>query len=299
MQLEHLALFLKIAQEKSISKVAAASHISQPALSLQMQKVEDSLGCKLFERSNRGIELTEAGLLTQKYIAQMMDIYHTFEEEIQNLRNNRNVCRIASSRVVSNYALPCTLVKLKEHYPNYRFSLFSMPSKDVIRQVLTDQADIGFIVGATDEAGLHCKKVFSDRTVLVASMAYPYKDSITIAALKKQPLVLLDENYSSYHLLQEQLRQLGQDIETFNVQYHLDSTEAIKAMIESGMGIGLLPYMCVKKEIYLRQLRIIELSDLDLYYDVSSIYRQQPDNTGYELTELKQYIERVAAASIC
>ena len=63
MQLEHIMLFSKIAEEKSISRVAQASHISQPALSQQMQRLEEEVGQKLFERSNRGIELTEACLL--------------------------------------------------------------------------------------------------------------------------------------------------------------------------------------------------------------------------------------------
>lgn len=299
MQIEHLALFLKIAQEKSISKVAAASHISQPALSLQMQKVEDSLGCKLFERSNRGIELTDAGLVTQRYVTQIMDLYHAFEEEIQNLINNHNVYRIASSRVVSNYAIPCTLVKLKERYPSYHFSLSSMPSREVLRQVLTDQADIGFIVGATGDPALHCKKVFSDQTVLVASPTYPCKEQLSLTLLKKQPLVLLDENYSSYHLLVDQLRQRGQNIADFNVQYHLDSTEAIKSMVLNGTGVGFLPYMCVKKEIYLRQLRVLTVDDLDLHYDVSVVYRTPLGGGNFELADLTQYVEQVAATTIC
>lgn len=299
MLIEHLELFLKIAEEKSISKVAAASHISQPALSLQMQKVEDSLGCKLFERSNRGIELTEAGLLTQRYVSQMMDIYHTFESEIDNLRNNHSVYRVASSRVVSNYAIPCTLVKLKESFPSYYFSLASMPSRDVIRQVMTDQADIGFIIGETDDPQLHCKRVFSDQIVLVAAPSYPCKEKISMTVLKKQPLVLLDENYSSYHLLVEQLKQRGQRMSDFNVQYHLDSTEAIKSMVINGNGVAFLPYMCVKKEIYLRQLRMLTAEDLDLHYEISVIYRLPAGGGNHELGALTQFVERVAAATIC
>ena len=123
MQLEHLALFLKIAQEKSISKVANASHISQPALSLQMQKVEDALGCRLFERSNRGIQLTEAGNITKRYAAQLMFTFDQFMEELHNLRNNNDTCRVAATQAAANYAIPCTLVKAKEKFPDFIFTL--------------------------------------------------------------------------------------------------------------------------------------------------------------------------------
>ncbi len=150
MQLEHLALFLKIAQEKSISKVANASHISQPALSLQMQKIEDTLNCKLFERSNRGIQLTDAGMITKRYAAQLIFTYDQFMEELNNLRNHNDTCRVVATQVAANYAIPSTLVKAKEKFPDYTFTLASMPSRNVIRQVLGNQADIGFIVGSTE-----------------------------------------------------------------------------------------------------------------------------------------------------
>ena len=74
MQLDYISLFNKIVKEKSISKVANECHLSQPALSQQMKKVEDSIGMRLFERSNRGIELTEAGKLVHHYFLQMEEL---------------------------------------------------------------------------------------------------------------------------------------------------------------------------------------------------------------------------------
>jgi DNA-binding transcriptional LysR family regulator len=249
MQLEHLALFLKIAHEKSISKVASTSHISQPALSLQMQKIEDALGCKLFERSNRGIQLTDAGMITKRYAAQLMFTYDQFMEELHNLRNNSETCRVAATQVAANYAIPCTLVKAKEKFPQYTFTLASMPSRDVLRQVAGNQADIGFIVGDTREEGLFCKNVFSDQIVLVAAKDYPVKKSLSVDAIKRYPLVLLDENYSSYRMMAEQLKGMGYEMEEFNVSYHLDSTESVKSMVIGNNGLSFLPYMAVKKEI--------------------------------------------------
>ncbi len=299
MQLEHLALFLKIAQEKSISKVANASHISQPALSLQMQKIEDTLNCKLFERSNRGIQLTDAGMITKRYAAQLIFTYDQFMEELNNLRNHNDTCRVVATQVAANYAIPCTLVKAKEKFPDYTFTLASMPSRNVIRQVLGNQADIGFIVGETEEQELYSKNVFSDQIVLVAARDYNVKTSLSVQGLKHYPLVLLDENYSSYRMMADQLKSMGFSMEDFNVSYHLDSTESVKSMVIGGNGLSFLPYMAVKKEVYLQQLKIIDTEDFCLRYDVSIVYKQKVENSNYQVMMVKKYFENMVPTTIC
>lgn len=299
MQLEHLALFLKIAQEKSISKVASLSYISQPALSLQMQKIEDALGCRLFERSNRGIQLTDAGNITKRYATQLMYTYDQFQEELHNLRNNNETCRVSATQVAANYAIPCVLVKAKNKFPQFTFSLSSMPSKDVLQQVTADQADIGFVVGKTTEHDLVCKNVFSDQIVLVAAADYAVPDCLSIDGLRRQPLVLLDKNFSSYRLMAEQLKSMDYNMSDFNVIYHMDSTESVKSMVISGHGLAFLPYMAVKKEIYLQQLKIVETENFCLRYDVSIVYNQKTGNRSHQMAMVKKYFENMVPTTIC
>jgi DNA-binding transcriptional LysR family regulator len=241
MQLEHVILFEKIAREKSISKVASASHISQPALSQQMQRLEEEVGLKLFERSNRGIELTQAGRIMQKYAHQFISTYNQFVEEISNFQNNSGTFRIAATSVAGNYAIPCTLFKLKNEFPRFTFSLSSMPSSEVVRQIMEDRADIGFIVGEVEEPGVICKKSFSDKICLVAASDYNVKESLSLPELKRYPLIMLNEKFSSYRLLVDQIKSLGYGIENFNVLYHLDSTESVKASVIGKYGMAFLP----------------------------------------------------------
>ena len=83
-----------------------------------------------------------------------------------------------------------------------------MPSRDVLLQVQSNQADIGFIVGEVSEPDLICKNVFSDQVVLVAARDYAIRGSLSLDGLKQHPLVLLDENYSSYRLMANQLQSM-------------------------------------------------------------------------------------------
>jgi len=87
MHIESLEYFQEIAKLKSISKVANNSHISQPALSQQIQKLEDSLEKKLFIRSNRGVKLTESGEIVLKYAD---NIIRTYNKMISDLNEQEN-----------------------------------------------------------------------------------------------------------------------------------------------------------------------------------------------------------------
>jgi DNA-binding transcriptional LysR family regulator len=120
-----------------------------------------------------------------------------------------------------------------------------------------------------------------------------------VQGLKHYPLVLLDESYSSYRMMAEQLKSMGFSMEDFNVSYHLDSTESVKSMVIGGNGLSFLPYMAVKKEVYLQQMRIIDTEAFCLRYDVSIIYKQKVENSNYQVMMVKKYFENMVPTTIC
>ena len=83
---------------------------------------------------------------------------------------------------------------------------------------------------------------------------------------------MLNEQFSSYRLLHQYLKQAGHPLDTLRVMYHLDSTESVKSTVLAGHGAAFLPYITVKKEVYQKQIKIISVMDFDLNYDVYSIY---------------------------
>lgn len=299
MLMEQIFMFSRIAREKSISKAAQASHISQPALSQQMQRLEEELGVKLFERSNRGISLTRAGEVMQKYSEQFLETYSDLKEELENLQAYSGTFKIAATPVACNYALPCCLFKVNHKYPNYSFSLNSVPSSEVIHRVLHGQADLGFIVGKTEDEKLKCKLAFSDKICLVASQNFRIADKIRLDELKRIPIVMLNEQFSSYRLLCHYLAQQGYPAESLKVMYQLDSTESVKSTVMAGHGIAFLPYITVKKEVYQKQIKIIPVADFDLNYDVYSIHHAHSAKENPWMEEIVKYFLSIVAKSIC
>ncbi|MGL5437554.1 MAG: LysR family transcriptional regulator [Lachnospiraceae bacterium] len=299
MLIEQIAMFDRIAKEKSISKAALASHISQPAVSQQMQRLEEELGVKLLERSNRGIVLTRAGEVMQKYSEQFLETYANLKEELDNLQTHSGTFRIAATPVACNYALPCCLYKVNHKYPNYSFSLNSIPSNEVIHRIERGQADLGFIVGKTEAEKLVCTNAFCDKICLAASSGFHLPDRITLEELKRIPMVMLNEQFSTHRLLRRYLDRQGYPVEQFPIMFQLDSTESVKSTVMAGHGVAFLPYITIKKEVYQKQIKIIPVTDFDLTYDVYSIYRTHDVKENKELEAIVKYFISIVSKSIC
>ncbi len=299
MLLENVIMFNKVASEKSISKVASANHISQPALSQQMQRLEEELGVKLFVRSNRGIDLTDAGRIMQRYALQFEKNYQNLREEIENLSSSNVTFRIAASPVVCNYALPCNLYKMNKKFPECAFSMVDEHSKEVIKQVQQGQVDIGFIVGHSDSDGLVETDAFSDRIYLIANAAAQVPEIKSIQDIKRLPLLMLNSAFSSYRLVCDYLKQEGLEIEDLKVASSLNSTEAIKSAVSAGYGMAFLPYMAIKKELYMKEFQIVEIPGFDLNYDIYSIYNATGEDRGNTINEIIKYMVATVNKNIC
>lgn len=133
----------------------------------------------------------------------------------------------------------------------------------------------------------------------MANSSYNVPETIALESLKKYPLVLLSETFSSYRLLLKYLKARGHDISQYRVLYHLDSTESVKSSVINQFGMAFLPYMAIKKEIYQKQLKVVQVQDFDLNYDVYSIYRSKEDVGNDGVYAIIKYFENTVKRSIC
>ena len=298
MLIDHLILFHKIASEKSISKVAEECHLSQPALSQQMRKLEEEIGLRLLDRSNRGIELTGSGKIVYKYFQQIIEVYENMLEEIKNLNSYNGTIRIFASHVVGQYALPCSLHKMNEKFPMFNFTLSTMSSEEVTRKITEERGSIGFIVSSVSNPDLVCKHIYTDRGYLVCSEKFYKADSITLEKLKSYPMITLVDRFSSQNTVNQALKKAGHSINDFSVLMNLDSTESVKASVIANLGFAFLPYMSIKKESYLKQLKIVEIPGFQIDYDLHIIYKKKEDLLDTP-AEVIDYFESIVNETFC
>jgi len=291
MHIEYLRYFYEVASVKSISKVANSCHISQPALSQQIQRLEDSLGFKLLERSNKGVELTEAGQIVEKYAKSLIKSYDNMLEDLIAINKKNCTMRIEACPTMATYALPCTVYKIKEEYPDYNYCLASGISEEVEHNILQGACDVGFVQGKPTDQDLVSSIVGTDRMVLVASSEYNIKSEINLNDLMRYPLIMMHEKYQCRRQFNEMLKERGINLEHLNVLFSLDSTESVKSSVLKGHGLSLLPYMSIKKELYNKQLKEIKVADYIVYK------RDKDMNKGTR--EFIQFLKKIGEKSFC
>lgn len=298
MQLYSLQLFLVTAALGSISKAAVASHISQPALSQQLQKLEHELGATLLERSNKGVQLTEEGKIVEKYAERFISLSENLRDDLAGLKSKRPFVRIAASPVVGVYALPCTMYNVKNTFPDHVFTMMIKPSEEVEQVVLKGESDIGFINGPPQSRELFSAKVYTDKITLVSSADFEVKPRLTLDELREYPLVMLASKSSFYKQLESCISRAGRSLDEFRVLFSLDSAESVKSSVLQSHGLAFLPYLAVKKELYLKLLQEVKLADFSMQHDVYIIYKPVEDR-GNSVSRISEYFAKIVGDTFC
>ncbi|GAA0178028.1 LysR family transcriptional regulator [Clostridium sediminicola] len=298
MHIECFKYFSEVAKAKSISKVATISHISQSALSQQIQRLEESLGYKLLKRSNKGVELTREGEIVKKYSENIMRTFDKMVEDLNDIDKNNNVIRIDSCYAVSTYALPCTLYSMKKKFPYHDYKLTSNFSDTVEQNVLNNICDIGFIYHKPLDNSLSYYKATTDNLVLVSSQDFKIPDEIESNHLLDYPLILLNDRLNLTNTLNSNFKHYGLSSKDLNILFTLDSTESVKSSILNGYGVAFLPYISVKKELYTKQLKEIKINNFSLTYDIYIINKRN-QYTSHAIEEFIDYFQKVGKKSFC
>ncbi|WP_379390512.1 LysR family transcriptional regulator [Paenibacillus lentus] len=294
MNLETLKLFLDIAMLKSISKAAQKSHITQSALSQQLKSWETSLGTELLQRSNKGAKLTEAGVIAEKYAAQICKLYEDMVTEIEQLRPSQHQLSIYAIPEVCNYALPCTLFEVKRHFPHCNITLNESLTPQIEEHILLEEGDIGFISGPSSKPDVSSYKVFSDKVMLVSSSSRLCPEEISLEELPRYPLIWS----AQLCCVQRTLAQALAENVKLNILYNLDSIEAVKLAAIKGHGAAFLPYMSIKKELYSKQLKTIHIRNFQVYNEVHMI-KKKNQRCDRDTKQLIHYIEQTLIDTLC
>ena len=284
MHIESLNYFQQIAKLKSISKVANNSHISQPALSQQIQKLEDSLGKKLFIRSNRGVKLTESGKIVLKYAD---NIIRTHDKMLSDLNDQESKeIKIEGEYTIATYCLPCAILNMNFKFPNHKYNLVSASSDEIEQDVLSDICEIGFTTRPSRAENLISEKVINEKVVVISPPAFDLPEKVKLEEIIDHKFVILKEDCIIKENFKRSLKDLGFDFSDMEVISRLDSTEAIKTLVRKGYGIAFVPYNAVRDEFSANEINVSRITNYDLDYDIYMINKK----AKFLSDEVKEFI---------
>ncbi len=298
MAIESFKYFYKVAVSKSISKVANEVHISQPALSQQIQKLEESLGYKLLTRSNKGVQLTDKGLIVFKYVDNIVRTYDAMIQHLEQDSKDKQIIKIEASGPIATYALPCVLYKVKNKFPHHNYELISNSSHEIESNIKNNIADIGVIYGKPTDQSLEYCQLDTDNLSLVAGYDYEIDEEISLENLLKHPFVLLNDKLDIQDSLADNISISGHEYNELNVLYKSDSIESVKSSLFQGYGVAFLPYTSIKKELYEKRLKLVKVSDFEIKYKMYLI-NDKRTKLNKAVTEFLDYFKQIGKKAMC
>ena len=299
MNLQALEYFREVVETKSISKVAYNRHISQSALSQNIQKLEDELGFILLDRSNKGVEPTEAGRILFKYAGTMTRIYDKMKEELESLKYSVENVRINGTLSLVDYSLPCVLYKVKKKHPNYNFEMHARPNNESINDLINGLTDLCFVTEEPTDDRLEFSYIGKEKVVLVANADLRIPDVIDVQDLQKYEMILLDdESMTISAFIKHKLKNVGMILEQMQIMFKVNSIPAAKSSVNNRLGVCFLPYMAVKKELYEKKYKIIEVNNFCLDYAIYTV-SQKKANRNKAVDDVYRYFVENGEKDFC
>lgn len=240
-ELSDLRIFIHVAESSSVTQGARRANLSVAATSARIKALEGQLGAKLLYRDSRGATLTPAGeklLKHARVIMRQVDyVKSEFAEYGSGLFGHIRI--FANTTAVTEY-LPEILAQFLADRPAVTVDLQERLSREIVRGVLDGSADLGLIAGPVEAQGLEIIHYSTDRLLLALPQGHELarRPSITLAETLDYPHIGYREGSTLYDLMTSLVDDLGR---TLPIRVQLSSYEAICRMIESGVGIGIIP----------------------------------------------------------
>lgn len=242
MDLKQLQYFRTIVEEGSITAAARKLFMSQPPLSCQIKLLEEELGCTLFERGPRSIQLTEAGHTLYNYALSILDLSDAARQDtITSAKKHNGIIRIGIvSSIICSAALTW-IQEFSELYPETRFEIIEGNTYDLVSRFKTSSIHLALLRTPFNQNGLLCKKIFTDSLVVIGHKKYFNSDSpsITLNELSELPLIL----YRRWHdIIRERFEAEHLQMNCYCIN---DDARTTFSFVEFGMGVGMVPQSTV------------------------------------------------------
>lgn len=263
LNLHLLRLFTTVVRTGSFSRAAVTLHISQPAISKGVRDFELQVGCRLLNRTPKGVRPTQEGRALARHADELFAIERAAENELLSLRNlDSGSLRIGASTTIATYMIAQYLGTFYRQYPGIELHLVSANTRDIADKMIAHDVDIALVEGPVSDDELFSKPWRTDVMSLVTSPEHRFAQSthgIDAAALNDEILILREPGSGSREVVAQALNERNvhpkQTLE-------IGSTEAIKQAVAAGLGTSIVSRVTISDQVRLGTLSWIQIKDV-------------------------------------
>ena len=292
MDLRQLEILQAIAETGSFTACGRKLHVSQSAISRQIALLEDELGEPLFLRVGRRVRMTPAAEALVKLGQRVfLDVRDTVASVSDRTRELRGTLRLSGGMTVCLYIFPTLVKQLKRAHPKLDVRMIVATAGRSVEEIRAGHVDAGLLTLPVEVADLVTLPVMREELLLVTMPGHPLAKRRKIAPqdLAGEPFVLFEAGSGTRRVIDRFF--LSENIEP-NIVMDTENVEIIKAMVKEGLGIGIVPYMAVAREVRARQFFVTRIEGHELFRETGWVY-PRANRTPRIIDELLAAFEKV------
>ena len=274
MNLQHLRYFLAVARTGGFTQAAHQMNVTQPTVSSAVSELEKSMGVRLFNRDNRHVALTIEGRLLLSYAVQVEDLLEEASERLQrsDLEPGEGFLFGAVDAAVI-YLLPEILKEYMRHYPGVALKTHVAPSRYLIDDLLMQRSEFALIHLPYTHPKIDAVPIYRDDMPLVVGPEHRFAQcrAVALAEVVEEPLILFHADSVSRKVVDEKLAEAGL---APGAVMELRSPEAMRKLVEAGVGISFLPRLTIRESLASGALKTVGVCGVAFEREIGVAWRR-------------------------
>ena len=272
-----LQVFHSVAKQLSFTKAAELLFMTQPAVTFQVKQLEEHFNTRLFERSHGRISLTPAGQLVLDYSQRILDLSAELETRMADLTGEvSGELLLGASLTIAEFMLPQVLGEFSVRFPQVQARMTVGNSEAIEYRIANHTLDIGLIESPSHLPSLQTQVCCEDELVMICAPGHELAGlaAVTPQQLIDQPYISRESGSGTRQFADRYFAEHGIASDDLNIVMELGSLEAIKGVIERGLGISIVSRATITKELKLASLVAVPL-DPRLIRIMSLVYPRE------------------------
>lgn len=260
-EFKDLQIFIRIAENGSFQDTAFSVHLSQPAVTRRMQKLEEILGVELFERTTRKTSLTRIGIEFLPKARRMMEDFELSVLSIKEMATSqKGTVVIACIPTAAFYFLPRVIREFNGLYPNIKIKIMDVSAKEGLELILNGNVDFGINMEIAQYNEIVFTPLLEDSFVLCVRKDHPLaqKRSVKLIDIKPYKLIIVSRDSGNRTLMDMAFNRLKVEVDTFYEVQHLSTS---LGLVETGLGVAIVPSLSMPA-VESSVLRTVLLEDI-------------------------------------
>lgn len=275
MNLNYLKTFVLVVEKKSFSATAKTLYLTQPAVTLQIQTLEESLGMQLLVRKGKSLILTEAGEILYEQAKKILEMWEETKSSIYKISKIvKGRLLIGASTIPGEYILPQLIGSFHNLYSSVEVSLEIGNTEEIVERTLAGELDLGIIGSFLLHDKLETYRFAQDELVLIVHPDHPWakREWIELNDLKEASFIFRHEGSGTRKVMEQKLKEKGLEIKNLKVVMELGTTEAIINGVGGDWGVSFISWLAAQKAIKFGQVKMVKVKDFELKRDLYLIF---------------------------